>query len=799
MAGQDNSTNQTMDINEFTLKAKAKHLSQGIYRKYHELRQIVAHLEPVLQHRWTKKTKSERIRILLDAWPSMPSMHRPDMWASPKDISISEEHPEVLQNRGYYLWPYINQEDLSNCKNLILMIDSRGRHHPSDFAAADFAATRLGRQLTPALVPPLLQKCQCTMLLNRVYDPIADQYGRLVMWSEDPQAKDWIITGKQFSAGEGYMVLQIQDRLLEFLVTCCESMLRDQMPTLQSQPVLRGPQLESEAEANGYTSRAVKAAEAAYRVPADCDFGAIRMETNRPLGLNEKSRSWSDYKRDSNWERVASKLVVDAYTDLEVFSELHRQAIEIYALWNKPTVQQHFRNIGELPADLQTAIQRIRYYLEMDAWVVARRTDRDVVASLPLRNWFVRDTDTPVTLRQQRIEEDFFDLLACLFTNRVYHGFVVDWGIMVDALQRFVQANPEAANVLSPQLAGHLGNLYCITQALDEFNLLPRWAAGSDAAVQSQLAMELREDCMTWYVRIRRFIELESSWAMRVSGWVRMREAGKKAANVCKTNPAPAPACPPNKRLTEEVMKSFLEARQDLDSFWDVVDSEVLKRWGFRLAGTAVGDALVKDRPVIPRIPGPINSRPVSTLFAKAHAVKKAARGKYNMENIPVEPRTREQDGLSQDIRRPDIPIGKYPPPSVIPVDTRSYRVFRQLFYDPDEPSCSGEVSWNDFIYAMRSSRLFEIECLNGWVWQFKRKNFYLGENSDNTDATIQFSQPYPKGKMSSSMARRYGQRLMKNIGWIEPKIFVEVSPKQKKKKIRKTDSQILIRITGRD
>jgi hypothetical protein len=80
----------------------------------------------------------------------------------------------------------MNQEDLLNTKTLPLLLNARGRHPPSHFAAADIEAMHLGK-VSKAIAPVFLN--QYIMMLNGMTENTRD-YGRLVGWHEHPDAFD---------------------------------------------------------------------------------------------------------------------------------------------------------------------------------------------------------------------------------------------------------------------------------------------------------------------------------------------------------------------------------------------------------------------------------------------------------------------------------------------------------------------------------------------------------------------------------------------------------------------------------
>lgn len=243
------------------VRREAEGRSQRLFVSYNELRAILERHEATIQKRWAKKTKAQRQAILLRAWPNMATVHRPDFEAFKKESRQGRDVKRVgTKYRDSFLWPYINQEDLSGPKTLPLLLHARGHYAPCDFAAADGDAMHLGK-ITTAIVPIYLN--EYVMVLNGMTGP--DEYGKLVAWEDHPDAFDWMASRKQFLPGEGLLILEAQERLLSFLVHCCKQVLHEipeETLTGDAFPIKPQPQFRTEAEVNGYDSLAVMAAEA---------------------------------------------------------------------------------------------------------------------------------------------------------------------------------------------------------------------------------------------------------------------------------------------------------------------------------------------------------------------------------------------------------------------------------------------------------------------------------------------------------------------------------------------------------
>ncbi|KAK0633836.1 hypothetical protein B0T14DRAFT_561380 [Immersiella caudata] len=109
-------------------RAEAKLRSARIHDHYDLLNTIVVRHEEAIHTKWPKesrKQKLKKLKLLLDAWPGMSANHRPDFHAFRKNADSDSEDFEPLE-RLHFMWPHINEEDLTRPNNLLLMINSRG-------------------------------------------------------------------------------------------------------------------------------------------------------------------------------------------------------------------------------------------------------------------------------------------------------------------------------------------------------------------------------------------------------------------------------------------------------------------------------------------------------------------------------------------------------------------------------------------------------------------------------------------------------------------------------------------------
>jgi hypothetical protein len=173
--------------------------------------------EALIRERWMKKNVSQRKAILLNAFPTMPTHHRPDIDECIIEICCHQRHINGMAN---YATPYLNLEDLTKPKSLLILLNARARHAPSVFAHSDHELAPLF-QLRPALLEA-----------TRYTIDLISQYGDSVEWATEQAASHSIEKGETVHPLHACHILLIQATVLDFLVKCVRQILHDVLPNL---------------------------------------------------------------------------------------------------------------------------------------------------------------------------------------------------------------------------------------------------------------------------------------------------------------------------------------------------------------------------------------------------------------------------------------------------------------------------------------------------------------------------------------------------------------------------------------
>jgi hypothetical protein len=387
----------------------------SIIHGYALLRTILDRHEATVHRRWLNKSKKERRELIVEAWGAMPLSHRPD-WEYMNNMTRMNQHeitPDFMDDTAdAFMWPYINQEDLTKPRSLLLFLASRGRNHPAAFAAADLEAMHIGtslKMLGNAKLPGY------AMMFTDRQDH--ESYGELAQIDTASDASEHVNRG--LSAGQGLLILHVQKATMEFLNRCSRLILHDfSTAEIFNSPLLPAPAPSPEKD-TGFASLAVMAAEAPYRLPAQLDFDRIvslltakrDQAADHVWSLREDPGYFRDYAYEIHehrierinsesgfpnpdleakhevkyWTRVLWETIITDFIQLEMFSELLTQAEALRQVYktNAVSVQPDH----DLPAPYMHSILRFRYFLSEAALTVSQ-AKLHVFQSLPWRDHY---------------------------------------------------------------------------------------------------------------------------------------------------------------------------------------------------------------------------------------------------------------------------------------------------------------------------------------------------------------------------------------------------------------------------
>jgi hypothetical protein len=595
---------RTKTIEEVGLEAHRR--AYEVFDHWSMLNAILFEHENTLRTRWIKKTREQRKRILLTAWPQMAESHRPDMQAVCRE-SIEQRRART-NFRNSFLFPYINLEDLLKSKNLLLFFQSRGHNLPDVFAHHDLMAAFLGRRST-AIQPLYIDGY--TMFFSGALVPEA--YGMIAAWQEvpfgftDDDAFELMWSGIGWQPGDGLLILEIQETVLQFLVKCAELILHDLLP-LKAPPIpvrLWSPKRpKPEAPSSPITpipsdsswgSVAAATAEAPFRVPLQFDFqhlqrlvdarraeaedyvwtvredpeffqeAVIDFSQHRHEVLRNRSgKPHPNYDTQEYWTRMFRYVVQSAYQRLAMWDTIQN------SLNRLATVRQKYPldgiRIWPLPWEWAQELSHLSYLLK-SVRPILLSDFHGIIASPPLRKYYVRkDLPNPTIIMASRADDSppgsFLEYFLWLVTQFQYPQQLELAGIytILDELER-VTRNAKILGgppdeLISPFIASAISELAVIAELQRQLDwhqprLLPNVVSDQDL----EATYKERTTLMSHFERVE-------------------ADFYNVGMSVMETK---YPADKPKTAVTVEKMR---KAESALDTFWLAVDEFYKEKTG---------------------------------------------------------------------------------------------------------------------------------------------------------------------------------------------------------------------------
>ena len=799
----------------------------SIFENYAELCAIVRRHERVLQSRWIKKSKGKRKQMLCSAWGSkMAESHRPDIQAWRNLPNGSKTVPD----RSPYLWPYMNQEDMSRTEPLLLMLNARGRHSPDEFAWADFENCRLG-VVCFAIERKFLNE-HIMLFRGRKTE---DAYAKLMHWDDHPDAMEWMTEQRHPAPADGLVMLEVQDGIYKFLVRCCRLLLHDINPlTGPNVPLAPEPPLVS-ANTGRTTSLATASLEAFYRLPAHLDLAALEQITKSRLyeaqdhlwGLRQDPSyfaaellNWREHRQelilDANskahhvarkpellWQRIIFECVDDALSKVEIWATLHAKVCKMRDLMARYAGAMDPDK--DLPKPIAMGFYTLQHMLETLQKKLIRDLKMRVPSSPPLRTHFLRlpEPNTRSTVirvqskttaaQQTAAESEILWIMSSIWDDNQRH--ILGPKTLMDQLEMLMRRDPTAKSRISSLVAATVSMFSDMAEMLHQINLFQPWAATFEThALDNKQLVEGDFEALT------RKLTQASAW-------------GKMAGRIAVLGSPEGDAFwyPADRRPTRDNVEAMQRAEKRLDEFWDMVlgsatlqesQRAVIKREVVRtgkwIEDPASGEKQdeedeekqgekrrLKKEAAIPFVCGEdeVKEHAVVAIVGKKEKIKTRGKARESLKNDVTREESENTATLSS-IHPGDT--------SVTAVDARSAKVLRTLFFVPGQAGGAGrtEVPWVDFLHTMTSAG-FSATKRYGSGWIFKPRPEALldvqartanngavaaaggkaaaaeSQNKAGTGTTaISIHEPHPGNKISFHAARNIGRRLRQQYGW---------------------------------
>ncbi|KAI4270320.1 MAG: hypothetical protein LQ337_006747 [Flavoplaca oasis] len=764
------------------VKTQVKQYSHDIFTAQRALVDILDRHEETLIKRWQKKTTAQRQKVLTTAFPGIPPTHRPDFYAIRKE-SIQQRRAGTIFY-DFWLLPPINREDLSKPRNLLLYLRSRTRSPPGDFVNADADSVHVGH-VAEAIMPAYLPGY--TMLLSG--QNTRETYGRMLAWDEDDEAFDMMSSGVGLQPREGLQIMEIQQRTMQFLQKCAETILQDLPLGDLTIPKIPEPAQDFlQTGSSDWPSLNKEVEEAPYRVQTAFDIGSLRpfLVARRneaedhiwslredPSYFREVALQWSEHRmekvltasgkahpvlrQDLFWERVLSTMVTDAYADFTVWDTACKEMDHVVQLRSRyhDLVSPH----QQMPSCLTQALAHFEHAIgefskgPLSAWKVA------MVSSPPLRTHYVREpqdlttTRIRVTMKEtSRKKEDHLLWLLEVFLQED-QLFLCRLDNVCDELEREIRTNKTSHERISPYIASLISDLSLFGELKRQIGLLTPGPRITEAVGEEEKQAEF----------IRKTKTLSEICSILTGLGKGLAELGIPLGKF---------DYPTHKKRTQATTKTMRQAERNLDIFWAHIDDQCSKKASKTIHQMLNGNLNQRQLQRTPewfepaeRAEGTKNERDDDAMSSNIAAPELQSRSEVSTtarvfhDQGKTKTKTRGLATLqSPTVPLEDTAIEDNVITPVFELSKRGFKVFTTLFYTPTKEEPPGEVPWSEFLSAMASVG-FSIKKLDGSAWIFVPVD-------DAWRQSIIFHEPHPSSRIPFHVARRMGRRLWRRYGW---------------------------------
>ncbi|KAK6430468.1 hypothetical protein LTR95_013381, partial [Oleoguttula sp. CCFEE 5521] len=380
----------------------------SITSKYLWLGEATSRHAPILIKRWEKygKKKGRREKVLSEAWGG-------DMQTTTLSTSTSsfKDNVELSIRRDVWLCPYINKDALSGGTTLLQLLSARAKHDPIDFFATDLAAMDLSSSNIADCLPESVKDHVLCIRKTGSADVMVELVSSKII-------VDGVDRPARLGLAEGLLVLEVSDRILTFATDVVKGIMHDiPVAKLLDYPVtdIDIATIQEDADVK---SLAQSTAELPYKAPAVANIESLisllaaardtaadhihslredpqyyefhvqeRASYEPEFILDVLGRSAARLEGEGSvWMKGVAVELVASHLDLERWSALHDQAVEVHILQQKSISTADNNSIGLVPQSLSFVILKFRDF----ALSFAEEMTDDLLA-LVLRSPIMKD------------------------------------------------------------------------------------------------------------------------------------------------------------------------------------------------------------------------------------------------------------------------------------------------------------------------------------------------------------------------------------------------------------------------
>jgi hypothetical protein len=763
-------------------------LGKAVYAKWDTLRAIVFNKGELVRSRWEKKKLGDRQDLLKAAWSGIPEFHRPESFAQ----TYKPYRPAAGVPPMDHMCPYINLKDLENKAALLRFIDARAGEAPDLFAMSEHI-------FMPAVQIEIDNKQPSKMWLRG-----RKEYGKVKDFGNADEANQVEYDAKGVNSCKGLLILFIQERILDFLVFCCQNLLADKemlelLPPSSDSKL--GDSWLASFKQDRTTDHAVVAASAPFLPRTGLDLDRIRhlVSTQTTMAeldvwqiredpahfasgyaavadhdprfvLDPLGREDASTKTQAFISSNLNILVTRSHYELVCWDQIRMQLEKIERLLVK---HPDGLNIDSLqPLELGKAVQFFGVLLD-NATGVFMHDIGNYSASFELRRFFTRTStiDRRASLHEDPVRSQVCKLIEDLkeHQKKKQPGSFTGVRFRLDLIDTYLREKPAGWKWISPLVQQALTKLSILAECSFVFEFQP-W--------HEKLQWNLLEE------RLADEKYVDSLWGPQMA-WITILEKGQKGDFA----PDPSLGDPSDGKFDypvqqgknkKKVVEQMCRAEANLDTLWGSIDAKLkeladghaqvalqrlldqggdmrrTKSWSERHQEWS--EKYKSETPA--RLPSDLLCEPqaLSRIF---HDASKDITGNFDKSTISIktEEKTRGEpapDEAAAELARDPSPERR----PTLKVSKKAFQTFSKIFHDPDaNGTAAGPVQWRDFKTALTSLG-FTAAQMHGSQWQFNPSpQMELARG-------ISFHQPHPETTFSRDQARNIGTRLHRVYGW---------------------------------
>jgi hypothetical protein len=575
------------------------------YRDWMHIGQTIYLYGDLIRDRWLKKSVSQRKAVLLQAMPSLPLKHRPDI-----DRCVLKCCPHQRHTRGnQYAFPHLNVEDLTKPSSLLILLDARAKNAPYKFALSDLGLAPLIK-----LRPSLLESTRYTIgIMNK-------EYGMIKKWRSEEAAAQAMADGDAVHPVHGLHILALQTYMYGFLKECIMGIITDKLEELnkvssgfdmtREGPVLVPHECRRCCRTEGFSSLQDIIRDSQYRAPTLRDIDRLEAlvsackteaedhiwmlredpgyfaevvnehKEHRPELLTGSScgKIHKTGKTDNLWARTLRDSVANCYIDLFVWDRIHKDISEVARL--SKIHDEHFgRGImfnvsSKLSPIFSESLIKTWSFLELIQLDLIQQLKFGWPASLELRAFFAQDCgpgEDDIVLgvkfnggrnrKRDKELEHVFDLFKYLWEPSVRQSLRVN--TLIDAIEYLLRTNERARSLTSPWVVSVLSKLSVVSECLRQLEFFLPWAKKVANSVKKRQT-ELLIDHSIAFAQWRPILQTDFNNTTLVA-------LGKPSSQF---------RYPVKKRRSQANVEMLRSAETALDSLWKAADARFLECTG---------------------------------------------------------------------------------------------------------------------------------------------------------------------------------------------------------------------------